>query len=683
MLRFNARILLDYSTEELWDILTGRFVLVFDDGEELEVCYKSTLYSSYVWDFHREYKETPLLSKHHAAKILGDNPLGSGTHLELLGNAQWSVYDHIVLMGNKTLEYLASLRDKLFESVYRLDNKMYNDLTYRAERFVISLDITDFSRVMSHPEIKKANDDIQCMDVMNLSRSIMEQRIEYTYGVISNVLLRGTDMLDNPIVKASRAKLVNMGQVLQCLGPRGFLTDVDSNVFRIPILRGFYHGMRKFHDSLIESRSSAKSLAFSKSPLQDSEYFSRRLQLMAETVRHLHHGNCGSKRYTLWHVRGSVDSKGSIIEPCDLYRMIGKHYYDSDGNEKIITKKDKHLIGTTIKLRSILGCEHPDPYGVCSACFGDLSLSVAPETNIGQMTSSSFAQKSSQSVLSVRHEDGSSVVDGIQLDDYCKTFVAVGADESSYLLAAKLKNSKVSLILDADSAANITDINDVDDIYKLNITRVVELEEIGFAIGSEQIDKEGMIYGSIPVNVARRKASFTYQLLAHIKKYGWSVNEAGNYVFDMSEWDFSMPILTLPLKHINMSDHSHEIAELLESSVTNMYARDKLITPSSLLVELFNLVNDKLTVNLAVLEVVLYSAMIISAEDGDYSLPKPWTDSSVGVMALTMTNRSMGSAMAFEYHADNLKDPNNYIHTNRMDHLMDGILMPAEYFACN
>ena len=57
----HARKLLGFTTSQLWDVLTGEFQLQFDDGEVIQTNDKETLYSSYVWDFHRLYPNTPLL----------------------------------------------------------------------------------------------------------------------------------------------------------------------------------------------------------------------------------------------------------------------------------------------------------------------------------------------------------------------------------------------------------------------------------------------------------------------------------------------------------------------------------------------------------------------------------------------------------------------------------------------
>lgn len=668
MQRILARRLLDFSMEDLWSVLTGEFILIFDDGE-IQTNWKETIYSVYSWDFHRMFPATPLLLQHHVSSVLGDDRLGSDTHLQLLGNVMWSVYDEYVPSGKFKVTNLSEVqfRDKLAEKVYRITNQMYNELSYRLEEWVVSLDITDFIEVVNHPAIKRANDTVVAT----------QKSIDETYAIVKKTLLDGTSLPDNPISLAARSKLVNINQVLQCVSARGFLTDTDSHLFYKPVLRGYVHGMRSFHDSLIESRSAAKSLIFSKTPLQQAEYFSRRLQLMSQVVKNLHYGDCGTDRYTLWPVRGAKTENGELKRPGDLKMLVGKKYIDDNGNLRTIKGSDKHLIGTTIKMRTAIHCAHPDPYGICSTCFGELSLSVPEGTNIGQMCCTSLAQKSSQNVLSVKHLDGSSVVDGIILEREDRKYVKVAADDNSYMLADELKGAQVKLIIRADNAANITDVMDAKEVTELNITRVSELADIGL-----QVTHKGVVHEPVVINVSlgRRLASMTYEMLTHIRKHGWTIDDRnGNYIFDMTDWEWDKPFLTLPLKHFNMSDHSRDIASMLESSVDKLQERDQnKASPDAALIELFDLVNDKLTVNVAVLDVVLYGSMVVSIEKGDYSLPKPWTPAGLGVMKLSMAYRSLASAMAYEGHRDIITDPLSYVSTNRIGHPMDGVLMPAE-----
>ena len=117
---------------------------------------------------------------------------------------------------------------------------------------------------------------------------------------------------------------------------------------------------------------------------------------------------------------------------------------------------------------------------------------------------------------------------------------------------------------------------------------------------------------------------------------------------------------------------------MLESSVREMHIRDKEIKPDAFLVDFSDHVNSKLNVPIAPLEVVVYAAMIISAERGDYNLPKPWTDSGLGVMKMTMLHRSLSSQMAYEDHYDVITSPTSYLVTERPNHPMDYLITPEQ-----
>lgn len=117
---------------------------------------------------------------------------------------------------------------------------------------------------------------------------------------------------------------------------------------------------------------------------------------------------------------------------------------------------------------------------------------------------------------------------------------------------------------------------------------------------------------------------------------------------------------------------------MLEATVKDMSFRDSEISPGGLLMQFHDLVNRRLNVNLAVLEIIIYASMVVSATEGDYSLPKPWTNAGVGVMRMLLSNRSMSATAAFERQKNEFLNPANYLNDNRMDHVFDACLMPDE-----
>ncbi len=659
MKRLSARYLIGYTTEELWDILVGKFILVFDNNEEMETDYRATLYSSYFWDFHRLHPDTPLLPRHHVDYVLKGKSLNSGTHLKLLGLVFKDVIDKY---GFDTPES----RDHLVKMIYVITNKIYNDLQLRIEKYVVGIDILDFINVIEHPAVKPV------LDTMHRTR----EDIDNSYDVLLDVLNNDPNLHRNAVARAVRSKATRTNQVLQCVGPRGFLTDIDSLIFPVPITRGYVKGIRRLHDSLIESRSAAKSLFFSEDPLQDAEYFARRLQLQTMVVERVHYGDCGSQEYLPWKIKPPEYEKGKLLFEGDLAFMEGKYYFDADaGQLKILSERDTHLYGKTVLLRSpVAGCQHPDPHGVCSTCLGVLSQNVPPNANIGHLAAATMTQKTTQSVLSTKHYDGSSEVDDIVLNEQGRRFFSIGADGSTYFLRKELKDKPPMLIFSSLEVSGISDIFLVESVDKINISRVSEIDIVGV-----QID-EGENSTILPISVSlnNRFAMLTKEFLEFARQYRWTIDERENFVFDMTYWDFTKPIMTLPKKHYNMSDHSHAVAQIIESRVKDITERSKRSSPASTLGELFDIVNVKLNVKLMLLEVIIYAAMIVSAKDDDYRLPKPHTDKGLGVTSVTMRHRSLSAQMAFEEQAITIKSPVSFFKLRRPDHVMDAFLKPYE-----
>lgn len=663
MKRIEARYLLSMSTEQLWDILRGRFILVFDDKEECETNARETIYSSYAWQFHRTYPKTPLLKKHHVNFVLGGRRLGMSTHLKLLGNCMWTVRDTYIDDPAVKLIQLA-------EMTYRLVNLMYNDLTYRLEEYVTSLDITDYVEILDHPDILAAKEDAPETN----------ESVKKIQSVIRKAMETDPSLVHNPLSKATRSGIANMSQVLQCVGPRGFVSDVDSFEFTRPIMRGFAEGIhRDFYWSLIESRHSAMSLAQSKDPLEQTEYFNRRLQLIAQTLRNIHPGDCGSTDYLYWTVSGEErNEKGELTRKADLPLLAGKYFLNGSGGLSCITKDDTHLIGHTIKLRTMLGrCLHPDPFGVCATCVGQMSESILdPLTgNIGQTMATYLTELISQLVLSTKHDAGSGGAESIVLDDVAKHYFQLTTDRNSYLLHQDLKEKEVRIVIPHKFAANFTELMDVADVNLLpSITRISELPAIRVIIGSG----ESILSQEFKVSQDRRMASITYPFLAHIKQHNFAISERGDYVVNMAGWDWSQPILVLPKKRYNMSDHAAEIANLLESSVKEISKRDKPEEVDHSMADLFELVNARLNINFAVLEMVLFVNTIVDSAEGNFTLPKANTRRGMGVYELTIENRSMAAKFAYEHQLASIMSPRNYITPNRLDHPMDGIFLPYE-----
>lgn len=667
----SARQLLNYSTNDLHNLLTGEFTLRFDDGD-INTNYREVLYSSHVWDFHRKFPNTPLLKAHHLSTVLNGKRLGSGTHLEMFTVVMWCVHD--LYVGTPGYEDRLQFLDDLKKMVYETSQALYNDMIYESESHVVSLDIIDFLQVRDYPPIKQVLD--------NLTPD--QKSVDLAYKTLDHHLSNDVGLNDNRIARAYKSNLVNKNQAIQCLGPRGYLTDIDSWQFPTPIMRGYFEGMRSMYDSMIESRSGAKHLTFSKEIIKKAEYFSRRLQVLCQSLKNLHHGDCGSTKYLFWHVKPGFKELTKSFRG-DLHHLRGKAYLDEETNTlKFVNINDTHLINKTIKLRSVIaGCSHPDPVGVCSTCFGQLSDSVPQNTNIGHFCATTMSAQITQLLLSTKHHESSSAVSGVMIHSSYSAFVKASEDRMSYLLSPELMTQSAKLIIKQKDLFGLTDVEIVEDVSELVVSRISATKLIGIRtyLGEDQTGFPVFDNVSITVNIGKRLASLTTEMLSYIKDKGYTIDDKANVVIELDEWDFKLPALVMPMKHYNMGDHSATIEKIVESVVIDFKKRLSPNAPFETLIELHEVANEKIDVNVAALEIIIAACMAVDPVNNDYNLPKTWTPKALGVASLTIANRSLSGPMAYEGQLAVIYSAKSFFNENRPSHPMDVFLMPAQAVA--
>lgn len=669
-MEIEARKLLQHPTEELASILTGRFIVSFDNGEKLETNAVETIYSSFVWDILRRYSKAPILPQHHIRFHLRKKYFNSKTTINM-----YTEHFRTIIQYYKDDPNFS--RNSLMHLIYQVNNNLYNHIIKIVAPWRVSLDILDFIKVTDNKEIQE----------IRKNMVVSPNGVDEAQKAIIKVLKTSHDLDDSVLAQGVRVGIMSEGQVVKCVGNIGYVTDVDNYIFKRPVLRNYTEGIRLFHDSLIESRSGAKSLQFSKKQLQDTEYFSRRLQLNTMNVQNIHYGDCGTKKYILWYVKPDVyDEDGKLESKGDLPLLVGRYYFDDEGNLKVITEKDTHLIGTQIKMRTVRYCNHPDPYGVCSTCFGDLAFSVPENANIGHLCSVNMISPISQAVLSVKHLDGSAKVEGVFIAPVDEIFLKPGSGGNSYKLNKACLKMQPKLIVSAKDGKMLSHVNDVDDVDELPIGRITSLETITIQhlvrppLRNEDTKIIEIVNTTIPVSIKRRMGSFTHEFLAYIQKKGWTYNNKRDFVIDLSDWDFSQLFIDLPLKHHSMADHAKEVANLIESNMvrhkSDKAAKGKKRAYGEMLAQLFELVNSKANLNISILDVVLYATCIVSENNHNYALPKGFTTGEFSVRDLSMRYRSISAAMLYQGHLSILSDALNYLVTNRPDHPFDALIVP-------
>lgn len=661
---YKALDFLHQTTEHLFRTLPQEdFYLEFEDGSVL-TNERELVYSHFVWQFHREFSNVPLLKGHYISRFVKNSEIKNNTHILLINAVFWDVFDRYA----SSYVNPSDLLDRLSELYFEITNEMYNKLSVWLARYRTSLDILDFLAFTKLPDVEE----------YLTTRSHDGRGVDESNAFVMKMLREDPRFKTNPLAIAVRTGISREGQTTQILGHRGSLTDIDNEIFKNPIMMGYILGIRKFHDSLIESRSASKHLISSDAPLKSSEYFSRRQQLICSNVRDLHFGDCGSEKYVLWHVRGVRYEGPNKVSNGDLRTIAGKYYLDDETKTlKVVKETDTHLIGKTIKMRDpVAGCRHPNPYGLCMTCVGEVGFSLPKGANLGHSFCVSMTSILGQLILSTKHFDGSANIVKIVIEPGMREYLKSDPTGNAYLFSEKLKNKKsVKINVPSIQAPGLADTRTVDDVRSLNLKMTSDFSRLRMTTE----DEKGETKVWLDVFVNSRQASFSHEFLDYVKRTGYRIADDDTYEIDLAGWDFAKVALALPFSHFNMANHQTAIAQCLESIKDKSEKRIRYIAPEDKLVELHDLVNREISVNLSVLSVVLYSSMIVDGEQGNYDLPKAWTTKYHGAMRAIMLSRSLSAQMAFQNHRQTFLNPNSFVQSNRIDHPFDGVILPQIY----
>lgn len=272
-----------------------------------------------------------------------------------------------------------------------------------------------------------------------------------SFHQIENELVEDGKKLKEVIVSDGRSCLVpfidsncineqQLTQLLVAVGPR----MSSSNVVMNHVMKTSYlNGLQNVGDYIAEAEIASKALFYKKNYVGVSGYMSRETNLSGMFLKiDYNMEDCGTPNYINYEVESEKH----------LNFIVGKNMILPNGKLKPVTKNDKDLIGTTIRLRSMCCCAHPDRHHVCKACYGS-PKDFKDEYMIGGATSTEVQNPLSNAVMAVKHHSGTKTkeFDNPELLTY---FSIV---ESRLVLKPMHGPEKVSLIFNKEYIEDVLD----------------------------------------------------------------------------------------------------------------------------------------------------------------------------------------------------------------------------------
>ncbi len=632
------------------------FTVVLRSGESFQMDTARMEISSTFWDLYKQFRKLEANPEHFLRSSLISN-----RDIENMNNAFIrSIYDVY-----RPEEFC---KEELWLTLDRISTNIYNMTLEQYSEYIRGYGSIEYGELYFHPTMVEIREAIQPNP-----KSIIDGQKKATKFLLNEESIR-----HHPIIIDLRTNAVKMEQFLQTILVRGFNTDLDSHIYRKPIMANYFNGIIDPAEAMMESTLAAKALFFQDGPLKQTEYANRRLQLSASHVDLLIEGDCGVKSHDEITI-----TKGRLSGMLGLYYEIGNEL-------KPIREGDTHLIGKKLKLRMPHSCGYRHMQSICSTCFGELSHSIPYGTNLGVTGSGNTISVVSQGVLKVKHSENSTDIESIVLTTAEQDFIALSDCGENIHATQTVKEKGGVLILNArargkDSNASMLPIILVSDVKgNADTSKITQFEKVTFGVPRNDGTGRSDLY-HVTVSRGTRKSFLTAEFIRFIIKNDLRVSDDGKYYIPLDDWNVDKPIFELPRQHLNMRDFATEVVTFIQSSkgdsssrhLGNLPQLSHYDYPADALVDLYDLVTSKISVHMAHLSTVILSMMVARDDDRNFHTPDANTPIKFARYEDIMSKRSLGGLFAYQKGANHVnKKLEQYINQNRPPHFLDGAVLP-------
>lgn len=187
---------------------------------------------------------------------------------------------------------------------------------------------------------------------------------------------------------------INKIQLNEVLSFIGYKPDIRGDVVTNIIDTSFMRGLKDTTQFSIDAESSLNALMNSKNKVRESGYLNRQITLLTSDLSLSENDDCGSVHY----VHMNVNSQEK------LDRINDRYYYDEESDQlKLIdSKRDTHLIGKYLPLRSPMTCAEPNGK-ICKTCYGERLYHTNKNLSVGIIATLQLTEPMTQKLLSTKH----------------------------------------------------------------------------------------------------------------------------------------------------------------------------------------------------------------------------------------------------------------------------------------
>ena len=633
--------------------IKGGVLLMFEDGVVRHLKQKEFVLSMFYWDIFKYYPNLPIKSNYVITDYFKTDVLSNSAHLAFLEKiAEDIIYGHIIFSKNKGVE-----SEKMHSLIHNVAEILYHTADDEFKAYFSSIDLIDMLEFQLRPANMAA--------IENVREKLDSESVKNAYSVFEKEIA-APEIKHNPMVLAYKSEAVNGGQLKSMVSVGGFKTDSNGRIFPYPVASNFIIGNENMYDLLVESATATKALFLSTVAIQSTETFAKELQLLAMYIEKIYRNDdCGSTNYLEW----------IVGDKSELKNLLGSYYLNDNKELELITSKSD-LVGKQIKLRNPIGCRHWNKHAVCAKCFGDLHYQIPTYANIGHFSGVSITEPTTSLSLKSKHQNDSASAEEISLDKVSEMFLSV-KNKSYFSLRDDYKNSKDVKVLFRAPQEFLFGIKDIDDenVTLLDIFKVTRVPYFDIVlvkdVGLNQEPEENVY--RIDVQRGNRIGVLTVNFLQYIVKNGYvSSLKTSDFEIDITNAKAGLALVVLPDIEYNYLSLAMDIKGLLKKVTLKDNA-------NTFLAKLYNLINSKLSINIAFISIIVRALMVIDAKNGNFNLPGKDADVSQVFKITDVTKkRSLSNSLVLGWAASTLKSAHSFVRENRPNSVLDVLFCPAE-----
>lgn len=655
MAKLVARDMLDWTEDEVWELdPRDQYDLSFDDGTINNAEVTDIQISWYFWQVSKFYSAVPVTK----SLFLNRRPFTDKLARKMM---------NIAVQSARAFPNID--REDVWQVVYRnVYNRCFCALTDRLLPYISATNGDDVVELLL--AVKEKEDEERAKDPS------LDVTVAQSYKIVREIF-SGQDYAKNPIVRAVSYSAVKLNQMLPSFGPKGSTTDIDSELYRIQIKRGFARGFTSIADFAKESRSAAKALLYNKDPVAIAEYFNRKLQFVSAYIKDLTVGDCGSQDYHTFTIPSGEAGK-ALLRNMAFMTKVG-----ANGKLSFIDPDDDSQLGKTINFRSTMTCLHLKDGAVCETCYGDMSYSIPNYDNPGHVSCTALVAPLSQLIISTKHLDFiiHNLLIRVSRKEESYLSVKPNVDDKLFLNKSRDKEPLVMRVFKTE-APRLIEVRYLDDPSMMNQSRIAQLTYMEL----HHVDPDGEYTSEANFNMVKQstKACFSREMLLYMKRYGWSEDDAF-YTIDLSKWNVKDPMFTYPHKHENMSEYGKRVERFIRSTReagernetkkghVNMLTKYKDV--DSALLDAYYLISDKIPdVYVGHIAAILAATRVKDAEAKDFSFPSSMHEGSFQTHDDIIRYSSLGVAMLYEGHRALFSNIDSYVIKDRKPSILDDLV---------